>query len=107
MHFDEVIQGYDFIKNDYDPCIYKKISGSSVAYLVLYVDDILLIGNDVKMLGDIKAWLSTQFSMKDMGETSYIFGIKIYMDRSKRMLGLTQFSYIENVLKRFKMAHSK
>ncbi|KAL0445226.1 UNVERIFIED_CONTAM: hypothetical protein Slati_2245300 [Sesamum latifolium] len=46
-HFDEVIGGYDFIKNDYDPCIYKKISGSSVAYLVLYVDDILLIGNDV------------------------------------------------------------
>ncbi|KAL0445403.1 UNVERIFIED_CONTAM: hypothetical protein Slati_2263000 [Sesamum latifolium] len=70
--FDEVIRGYDFIKNDYDPCIYKKISGSSVAYLVLYVDDILLIGNDVKMLGDIKAWLSTQLSMKDMGEASYI-----------------------------------
>ncbi|KAL0286032.1 UNVERIFIED_CONTAM: Retrovirus-related Pol polyprotein from transposon RE2 [Sesamum radiatum] len=46
-------------KNDYDPCVCKKISGSSVAYLVLYVDDILLIGNDVKMLGDIKAWLST------------------------------------------------
>ncbi|KAL0288331.1 UNVERIFIED_CONTAM: Retrovirus-related Pol polyprotein from transposon RE2 [Sesamum radiatum] len=47
--FDEVIRGYDFIKNDYDPCVYKKISGSSIAYLVLYVDDILLIGNDVKM----------------------------------------------------------
>ncbi|KAL0433809.1 UNVERIFIED_CONTAM: hypothetical protein Slati_2715200 [Sesamum latifolium] len=54
-HFDEVIRGYDFIKNDYDPCIYKKISGSSVAYRVLYVDDILLIRNDVKMLCDIKA----------------------------------------------------
>ncbi|KAL0361597.1 UNVERIFIED_CONTAM: Retrovirus-related Pol polyprotein from transposon TNT 1-94 [Sesamum radiatum] len=53
--FDEVIRGYDFIKNDYDPCVYKKISGSSVAYVVLYVDDILLIGNDVKMLGDIKS----------------------------------------------------
>ncbi|KAL0444830.1 UNVERIFIED_CONTAM: hypothetical protein Slati_2205700 [Sesamum latifolium] len=76
--FDEVIQGYDFIKNDYDSCIYKKISGSSIAYLVLYVDDILLIGNDVKMLGDIKAWFSTLFSMKDMGEASYILGIKIY-----------------------------
>ncbi|KAL0439045.1 UNVERIFIED_CONTAM: hypothetical protein Slati_2387500 [Sesamum latifolium] len=84
----------------------KKISGSSVAYLVLYVDDILLIGNDVKMLGDIKAWLSTQFSMKDMGEASYILGIKIYRDRSRRMLGLTQSSYIEKVLKRFKMEHS-
>ncbi|KAL0434840.1 UNVERIFIED_CONTAM: Retrovirus-related Pol polyprotein from transposon RE2 [Sesamum radiatum] len=83
--FDEVIRGYDFIKNDYDPCVYKKISGISVAYLVLYVDDILLIGNDVKMLGDIKAWLSTQFSMKDMGEASYILGIKIYKDRSRRL----------------------
>ncbi|KAL0402206.1 UNVERIFIED_CONTAM: putative mitochondrial protein [Sesamum latifolium] len=53
--FDEVIRDYNFIKNDCDPCIHKKISGSSVAYLVLYVDDILLIGNDVKMLRDIKA----------------------------------------------------
>ncbi|KAL0457750.1 UNVERIFIED_CONTAM: Retrovirus-related Pol polyprotein from transposon TNT 1-94 [Sesamum latifolium] len=75
--FDEVIRGYDFIKNDYNPCIYNKISGNSVVYLVLYVDDILLIENDVKMLCDNKTWLSTQFSMKDMGEASYIPGIKI------------------------------
>ncbi|KAL0440280.1 UNVERIFIED_CONTAM: Retrovirus-related Pol polyprotein from transposon TNT 1-94 [Sesamum latifolium] len=47
------------------------------------------------------------FSMKDMGEASYILGIKIYRDRSRRMLGLTQSSYIEKVLKRFKMEHSK
>ncbi|KAL0284522.1 UNVERIFIED_CONTAM: Retrovirus-related Pol polyprotein from transposon TNT 1-94 [Sesamum radiatum] len=104
--FDEVIRGYDFIKNNCNHCIYK-INGSSVAYLVLYVDDILLIENDVKMLGDIKAWLSTQFSMKDIGEASYILGIKIYRDRSRRMLGLTQSSYIEKVLKRFKMEHLK
>ncbi|KAL0462596.1 UNVERIFIED_CONTAM: Secreted RxLR effector protein [Sesamum latifolium] len=62
----EVIRGYNFIKNEHEPCVYKKISGSSLAYLVLHVDDILLIGNDVKMLGDIKAWLSIQFSMKDI-----------------------------------------
>ncbi|KAL0394663.1 UNVERIFIED_CONTAM: hypothetical protein Slati_4432500 [Sesamum latifolium] len=53
-HFDEVIRGYDFIKNEHDRCVNKKISGSSVAYLVLYVDDILLIENDVKVLGNIK-----------------------------------------------------
>ncbi|KAL0434646.1 UNVERIFIED_CONTAM: hypothetical protein Sradi_0172500 [Sesamum radiatum] len=50
--FDEVIRGYDFIKNDYGPCLYKKISGSSIVYRVLHVDDILLIGNDVKMLAN-------------------------------------------------------
>ncbi|KAL0285238.1 UNVERIFIED_CONTAM: Retrovirus-related Pol polyprotein from transposon TNT 1-94 [Sesamum radiatum] len=100
-------KGYDFIKNDFDPCVYKKVSGSSVAFVVLYVDDILLIGNDVKMLGETKAWLSTQFSMKDLGEVSYILGIKIIRDISKRMLGMTQTSYIEKDLKRFKMKNSK
>ncbi|KAL0463267.1 UNVERIFIED_CONTAM: hypothetical protein Slati_0214300 [Sesamum latifolium] len=59
------------------------------------------------MFGDTKAWLSTQFSMKDLGEASYILGIKIFRDRSKRMLGMTQNSYVEKVLKRFKMEHSK
>ncbi|KAL0295548.1 UNVERIFIED_CONTAM: Retrovirus-related Pol polyprotein from transposon RE2 [Sesamum calycinum] len=70
IHFDEIIQGYDFVKNDFDPCVYKKVSGSSVVFLLLSVDDILLIGNDIKMLGDTKAWLSIQFSMKDLGEAS-------------------------------------
>ncbi|KAL0454914.1 UNVERIFIED_CONTAM: hypothetical protein Slati_0830600 [Sesamum latifolium] len=69
-HFDEVIWDYNFIKNEHDPCVYKKISWGSVTYLVFYVDDILLIENDVKILGDIKAWLCMQFSMKDMGEAS-------------------------------------
>ncbi|KAL0283636.1 UNVERIFIED_CONTAM: Retrovirus-related Pol polyprotein from transposon TNT 1-94 [Sesamum angustifolium] len=58
-HFDKVIWGYDFIKNEHDLRVYKKISGSSVPYLLLYIDDIFLIGDDVKMLGDIKACLST------------------------------------------------
>ncbi|KAL0401890.1 UNVERIFIED_CONTAM: hypothetical protein Slati_4218900 [Sesamum latifolium] len=53
------------------------------------------IGEEQKVLGDIKAWLSTQFSMKNMGDASYILGIKIYRDRSRRILGLTQYSYIE------------
>ncbi|KAL0451279.1 UNVERIFIED_CONTAM: Retrovirus-related Pol polyprotein from transposon TNT 1-94 [Sesamum latifolium] len=45
--------------------------------------------------------------MKDMGEASYILGIKIYRDRSRRMLGLTQSSYIEKVLKRLEMDNLK
>ncbi|KAL0278091.1 UNVERIFIED_CONTAM: hypothetical protein Sradi_7296600 [Sesamum radiatum] len=61
MHIDEVIRGYNFIKNEHDPCVYKKINGSSVAYLMLYVDDILLIGDYIKMLGDIKAWFPHSF----------------------------------------------
>ena len=52
------------------------------------MDDILLIENDIPMLQSVKTWLSSKFSMKHLGEASYILGIKIYKDRSKRMLGV-------------------
>ena len=45
--------------------------------------------------------------MKDLGEASYILGMKIYRDRSKRMLGISQSTYIETMLKRFSMENFK
>jgi len=72
--------------------------------LVLYVDDILLIGNDKPMLEATKEWLGSQFSMKDLGEAAYILGIKIHRDRPKKLLGLSQATYLDKVLERFNMS---
>ena len=52
--FDSVIKAYGFIQTFGEACIYNKVSGSSVAFLILYVDDILLNGNDIKILDSIK-----------------------------------------------------
>ena len=49
-----MIKAYGFIQTFGEACIYKKVSGSSVAFLILYVDDILLIGNDIEFLESIK-----------------------------------------------------
>ena len=87
--------------------MFKKTSGSTVVFLVLYMDDILLIRNDVFMLTSVKIWLLKEFSMKDLGEASFILGIKVYRDRPNRMLGLSQKMYIEEVLKKFSMENSK
>nr|GFA37808.1 hypothetical protein [Tanacetum cinerariifolium] len=46
-------------------------------------------------------------AMKDLGEAAYILGIKIYRDRSRRLIGLCQSSYIEKILKRYCMKNSK
>jgi hypothetical protein len=101
-----VVQEFGFIKNDEKTCVYKKFSGSSVAFLILYVDDILLIGNDTIFLS-IKDYLKSVFSMKDLGEAAYILGIKIYRDRSRRLIALSQSTYIDKILKRFKMENAK
>ena len=75
--------------------------------LVLYVDDILLIRNDVGVMASVKIWLSSQFDMKDLGEANFIIGIKLWRDRKNRMLGLSQTGYIDKVLERFSMQNSK
>ena len=90
---------FDFIKNDDDTCGYKKVCESAVVFIVLYVDDILLLGNKISLLQEVKDWLSGKFSMKDLGEVAYILRIKIYRDRSKRLLGLSHSTYIDKVLK--------
>ena len=105
--FDSVIEAYGFIQTFGEACIYKKVSGSSVAFLILYVDDILLIGNDIEFLDSIKGYLNKSFSMKDIGEAVYILGIKIYRDRSRRLIRYFNKYNLEKILKRFKMDQSK
>ena len=95
------------MKNEDEPCVYKKVSGGAIVFLVLYVNDILLIGNDIPTLQSVKSWLGKCFLMKDLGEAAYILGIKIYRDISQRLLGLIQSGYIDKVLKRFSMKDSK
>jgi hypothetical protein len=94
-----MVKQFDFIKNMDERCVYKKVSRSEVVSLIIYVDDILLIRNDVSLLQLLsiinRIWLSKNLSMKDMIKVTYILGIKIYIDISKRLLGLSQSMYID------------
>ena len=69
--------------------MYKRHQDKVVMFLVLYVDDILLIGNDVRVMSSVKIWLSSQFDMKNLSEANYILGIKLWRDQKNRMLGLS------------------
>ncbi|GKD32869.1 retrotransposon protein, putative, ty1-copia subclass [Tanacetum coccineum] len=59
------------------------------------------------MLQDVKSYLGRCFAMKDLGEAAYILGIKIYRDRSRRLIGLCQSAYIKKILKRYHLENSK
>ena len=52
-----------FEQNVDEPCVYKHIDDKNVVFLVLYIDDILLIGNDVEKLSNVKKWLAEQFQI--------------------------------------------
>ncbi|GJX28174.1 retrotransposon protein, putative, ty1-copia subclass [Tanacetum coccineum] len=105
--FDGEIKRFCFDQNLDEPCVYQKASGSNVTFLILYIDDIIIMGNHISNLQSVKDYLRKCFAMKDLGEAAFILGIKIYRDRSKRLIRLGQNAYMDKILKRYKMDNFK
>jgi hypothetical protein len=103
LKFDRTIRNFRFKENIEDNCIYVKFKNEKYIFLILYVDDILLVNSDVSLLLETKKFLFSKLDMKDLGEASFVLGIEIHRDRSKGVLGLSQNAYIEKVLKKFSM----
>ena len=78
IRFDQAIKTFGFDKNPDEPCVYKRIQGVTIIFLVLYVDNILLIENNIEVLSNVKDWLKNQFEMKDLGETIIFLELKSY-----------------------------
>ena len=99
-------QGYR--RSDIDHCLYTKwAKDGSLLILILYVDDMLLAGTNIKELATLKAKLNDNFDMKDLGDASHILGMHIERDRDKKLLYLSQTEYIDKVLKHFNMEGGK
>jgi hypothetical protein len=84
----------EFVRRKDDHCIYSKEEGGSFLYVTLYVDDMLLIGNNMDAINDLKKKLSSKFNMKDIGATNFIPGIEIKRDQAARKIRLNQMKYI-------------
>jgi hypothetical protein len=75
LKFDETIKKFGFKENEKDNCIYAKFKNRKFIFLILYVDDILLVSSDVNLLLEKKKFLSSNFDMKDLSEASFVLGI--------------------------------
>ncbi|KAG8502824.1 hypothetical protein CXB51_000466 [Gossypium anomalum] len=82
-------------------------SDGSFVYLLLYVDDMLIAAKDKGEIREVKAQLSQEFEMKDLGPAKKILGMEILKDRRASKLYLSQKGYIEKVLCRFNMQSAK
>ena len=90
-----------------DNCVYQRNRENDILIVAVYVDDLLILANNVKTIDQIKEELSQKFEMTDLGEAHYCLGIQIIRDRQKGIIEINQAKYIEDVLKRFGMENSK
>jgi len=77
LRFHEAITSFVLSMVSEDYCVYIKSSTGGTIFLTLYIDDILLAGNNLEMIEATKKWLSSVFEMKDMGEAGYVLGMEI------------------------------
>jgi len=101
--FDMFIWGHGFTKIKAYHCVYFRLIGDHVIYLILYVDDMLLVGNDKEIIQDLKTQLSSKFDMKYLGAANYILSMEIKRDRTKMKIWLNQRNYVKTILQRFNM----
>ncbi|GAA0152795.1 hypothetical protein LIER_37562 [Lithospermum erythrorhizon] len=101
-----VEHGYKMTKADH--CVFiRNLSEGDFIILLLYVDDMLIVGKVISRIKELKSTLSKSFSMKDLGEAQKILGIEIVRDRNEKKLYLSQEKYVEKVLRRFGMDKAK
>ena len=80
--------GYQSIAADY--CVYfKQFHSEKFIILLLYVDDMLIIGQDIAQIRKLKEELAESFDMKDLGPTKQILGMEITRDWKNRRLWLS------------------
>ncbi|XP_071729156.1 secreted RxLR effector protein 161-like [Rutidosis leptorrhynchoides] len=88
--------------NQSDKCVYSKFDHKGDGVIIcLYVDDMLIFGTNQDQVDETKQFLSSKFSMKDMGVADVILGIRII--RGDNGITITQSHYIEKILKKFNL----
>ena len=103
--FDRTLTSVGFVVNEAGKCVYYRHGGGEDVILYLYVDDILIFGTNMKVINEVKSFLSNSFDMKDLGEADVILNIKLIKNESG--ITLTQSHYVEKILSRFGYIDSK
>jgi hypothetical protein len=103
LQFTTYLTSLGFVAPKCDTSLFILRRGSALAYLLLYVDDIILTANTPDLLRSVISSLSTDFSMKDLGDLHNFLGINVH--RNSLGIFLSQQQYTLEILDRANMLH--
>src|SRR5579871_329988 len=103
----DCLVGFSFTQCNADYIIYYYQEGSTKVIISAYVDDLIIMSNNLPYLQETKKKLGDIFTMRDLGEISSYLGIEIKRDRKNRTVSLSQSKYIEDILKKYRMENCR
>ena len=89
-----------FTINECDKCVYTKTVENACIIVCLYVDDMLILGTNIKIINSTKKMLSNSFDIKDLRVADIILGIKI--TKIPDGISLSKSHYVDKMIERFK-----
>ena len=96
-----------FWRSSADHSVYVLCEGGMRMYLMVYVDDMLVVSNSLPAMQQLKKRMQQQFKMTDLGEAEFFLGILLKRNRAERQIVLSQERYTKEVLNKFGMQESK
>jgi hypothetical protein len=98
QRFASVVTPAGFFASAHDPALFVHVSPRGRTLLILYVDDMIITGDDPEYIAFVKSHLSDQFLMSDLGPLRYFLGIEI--SSTNEEFFLSQEKYIQDLLDR-------
>ena len=102
---DSFLLSQNFERCKSDPNVYMLRTHDSLLILVLYVDDLLIIGSSASAIAIVKRALHDRFLMTDMGPLHFLLGLEISQNATG--IKLSQVKYARDLLERFRMTDCK
>ena len=102
---DSYLMSNGFNKSNSEPTLYIKVANRNVLIVVLYVDDLILTGNNKALIGELKKAIKNEVEMTNLGLLKYFLGTEV-----KKMhdgIFISQEKYARRILDRFKIQNSK
>ncbi|RVX04557.1 Retrovirus-related Pol polyprotein from transposon TNT 1-94 [Vitis vinifera] len=103
--FSSTIFRLGYTASPYDSALFLRRTDKGTILLLLYVDDMIITGDDLSGIQELKDFLSQQFEMKDLGHLSYFLGLEI--THSTDGLYITQAKYASDLLSQAGLTDSK
>ena len=103
--FGAAMKKYDYQQSNADHTLFLKRKGDKITCLLIYVDDMIITGNDEEEIAQLKKNLATEFEMKDLGALKYFLGVEVL--RSRKGIFINQRKYILDLLAEIGMVDCK
>lgn len=94
--FRNTLLTFSFTQSQYDSSLFFYKTTTGMVFLLVYVDDIILTGNDIGLITELKHMLHSKFQMKDLGHLTYFLGLEVHS--RDHGLFLNQHKYIQDLI---------